>query len=254
MSYSGISVKEAIQNINNGNNGWFLPAIQRPYVWGSRYENEDYICKLFDSILKSYPIGGLIIWNTEEEVSYREFIGDYEPGNNPKLVDKGLHGRKDKWLIYDGQQRLQTLYSCLKYTFNGKVLIFDLLYDYLSDDQGETGFRFVEKNAAIEWHEIRMNELFSKTAEDDKRAYRLKIIKSNENITEKEEALIETNVDKLWDIFVKTDAKSLAYFPIHTSNENIVNEIFDRLNTTTTQLFQKSQHNILRKTFNREES
>ena len=120
MSYLGISVKEAINSINNGVNGWFLPAIQRPYVWGSRYENELYICKLFDSILKGYPIGGLIIWNTEEPIPYREFIKDYLPGELPKLVDKGLHGRKDKWLIYDGQQRLQTLYSCLKHTFNEK--------------------------------------------------------------------------------------------------------------------------------------
>src|SRR5574344_2785580 len=129
MSYLGISVKEAIVNINNSVNGWYLPAIQRPYVWGSRYENEMYICKLFDSILKSYPIGGLIIWNTEEDVPYREFITNYIPGETQKLVDKGLYGRKDKWLIYDGQQRLQTLYSCLRHTFNEKILVYDLLFD-----------------------------------------------------------------------------------------------------------------------------
>jgi len=52
MSYLGISIREAMQKINNSNNGWFLPEIQRPYVWGSRYENEVYICKLFDSIFK----------------------------------------------------------------------------------------------------------------------------------------------------------------------------------------------------------
>lgn len=48
MSYLGISIKEAISNINNSLNSWYLPAIQRPYVWGSRYETELYICKLFD--------------------------------------------------------------------------------------------------------------------------------------------------------------------------------------------------------------
>ena len=48
MSYLTISVKEAVGNINAQNNGWFLPAVQRPYVWGSRYESEKYICKLFD--------------------------------------------------------------------------------------------------------------------------------------------------------------------------------------------------------------
>lgn len=232
MSYLGISVKEAINNINNGINGWFLPAIQRPYVWGSRHENELYIKKLFDSILKGYPIGGLIIWNTEEEIPYREFITDYIPGETQKLVDKGLHGRRDKWLIYDGQQRLQTLYSCLRHTFNGKILVYNLLFNNSDDNEpDETGFSFISKNSHLEWHFVRMNEIFSKLADDDKRTYRKKIINANKNITEDEEDLVEKNIDLLWDIFVKTDTKSLAYFPIKTSNENIVNEIFERLNT-----------------------
>lgn len=232
MSYLGISVKEAINNINSGVNGWYLPAIQRPYVWGSRYENEMYICKLFDSILKSYPIGGLIVWNTEEEVPYREFITNYIPGETQKLVDKGLYGRKDKWLIYDGQQRLQTLYSCLRHTFNDKILVYDLLFDLSNgNDPDETGFSFVQKNATIDWHFIRMNELFAKLPDDDKRAYRKSIISRNDNITDKEEELVEKSIDELWDIFVKTETKSLAYFPIKTSNEKIVNEVFERLNT-----------------------
>ncbi|MBJ7880166.1 DUF262 domain-containing protein [Gelidibacter salicanalis] len=232
MSYLGISIKEAINNANNGTNGWFLPAIQRPYVWGSRYENEIYICKLFDSILKGYPIGGLIVWNTDEEIPYREFISDYMPDEIPKLVDKGLHKRPDKWLIYDGQQRIQTLYSCLKYTFHGKILVYDLLFDLNNgNDPEEIGFSFVAKNSDLEWNFIRMNELFSKQPDEEKRTYRKSILKLNENINDKEEELIENNIDILWDIFVKTDTKSLAYFPIKTADEKVVNEIFERLNT-----------------------
>ena len=64
MGFQTISVKEAVNNINANSNGWFLPAVQRPYVWGSRYESEKYICKLFDSILNGYPIGTIIVWNT----------------------------------------------------------------------------------------------------------------------------------------------------------------------------------------------
>lgn len=232
MSYLGISIKEAISNINNSANGWYLPHIQRPYVWGSRYENEKYICKLFDSILKGYPIGGLIVWNTEEEVPYREFISDYIPGEIQKLVDKGLHKRNDKWLIYDGQQRLQTLYSCLRYTFNNKILVYNLLFDINNENEpDETGFSFISKNEELSWNFIRMNEIFSKTVDSDKRIYRKGIINKNQNITDSEEGLVESNIDKLWEIFVKNDTKSLAYFPIKTSNENVVNEIFERLNT-----------------------
>lgn len=232
MSYQGISVKEAMHHINSSVNGWFLPAIQRPFVWGSRYENERYIEKLFDSILKGYPIGGLIVWNTAEEVPYREFVTDYKPDNTAPLVDKGLHARSDKWLIYDGQQRMQTLYSCLKYTFNNKVLIYNLLFDIYNDsDPDITGFSFIEKNASLGWHFIRMNELFMKSAEDEKRKYRKAIISKNVDITDKEEELIERNIDILWDVFVRTDTKSLAYFPVRTSDEKVVNEVFERLNT-----------------------
>jgi len=74
MSYLGISVKEVVENVNANVNGWFLPSVQRPYVWGSRYESEKYIAKLFDSILRGYPIGGFIVWNNNNEMPYREFL------------------------------------------------------------------------------------------------------------------------------------------------------------------------------------
>lgn len=67
MPFSSISVKVAIENINATNNGGFLPAVQRPYVCGSRYESEKYICKLFNSILRGYPIGTLIVWNSDKK-------------------------------------------------------------------------------------------------------------------------------------------------------------------------------------------
>ena len=143
MSFQTISVKEAVNRVNGNSNGWFLPAVQRPYVWGSRYESEKYICKLFDSILNGYPIGTLIVWNTETAVPFREFMGDYEDGKNATLVDKGLWEKADKWLVYDGQQRLQTLYSCLKYSLNKRVLVYNLLFDEKKADKFKEG---AEKN------------------------------------------------------------------------------------------------------------
>ncbi|MGB2728269.1 MAG: DUF262 domain-containing protein [Halobacteriota archaeon] len=232
MSYQSISVKEAMGLVNGDVNGWFLPVVQRPYVWGSRYESELYICKLFDSLLRGYPIGGLILWNTAEEIPYREFMKDYEIDVNPqRFVDKGLWKRKDKWLVYDGQQRLQTLHSCLKYTFNNKILVFNLLFDLKKKDidPDETGFLFVEKNAGILPNYIRMNELFSKLPEE-KVKYRREIFGKCDGLSDDGKNLIEENVDELWDVFVKTDKKSLAYFPISYKDESMVNEIFQRLN------------------------
>lgn len=234
MSYQGISVKEAIRRINSDEAGFFLPAVQRPYVWGSRHESEVYICKLFDSLLNKYPIGALILWNTSLEIPHREFVKDYSAVESAKMVDKGLFKRPGKYLVYDGQQRLQTLYSCLKYTFNDRVLCFDLLYDGNADidNRDTTGFFFEDKNTNLSDHQIRMNELFQEEV-NRKTHYRQDILGRPALLQLKPEAraLIETNIDNLWDIFVKTDTKSLAYFPIETSDENEVNEIFQRLNS-----------------------
>lgn len=227
MSFQTISVKEAVNFVNANNNGWFLPAVQRPYVWGSRYESEKYICKLFDSVLNGYPIGTLILWNTDLEIPYREFINDYADGKTALLVDKGLYSRADKWLVYDGQQRLQTLYSCLKYTLNDRILAYNLLYE---ESDEEYGFEFIDKNSDEKPGYIRMPELFSKL-DDEKTKFRKKI-SENLSLTDEQEMIFESRYDRLWSVFVGKDYKSLAYFPIDSSwNEDKVNDVFQRLNT-----------------------
>ena len=238
MSYHGISIKEAMNHINGDVNGWFLPAVQRPYVWGSRYEGELYICKLFDSILRGYPIGGLIIWNTKESIPYREFMRkyvqrDYGSNDTQKIVDIGLWARKDKGLVYDGQQRLQTLYSCLKYEFNERVLVFDLLFDMNKPDldPDETGFSFIEKNASVPVHQIRINSFFvTKANEGEERRLRKAILEQGE-FNDQDEEIIEVNIRRLWKVFLEKDGNSLAYFPIQDVSEDEVNDVFQRLNT-----------------------
>lgn len=232
MSYQPISVKEVINRINANTNGWFLPPVQRPFVWGSRYESEKFICKLFDSLLRRYPIGSIILWNTEKEIPYREFMQNYNTNDIPAFVDKGLWNRIDKWFVYDGQQRLQTLYSCLKYTLNKRILIFDTLFKLNEsiDEPNNTGFSFVDKNQTTSPQFVRMNELFTKQ-ESEKTTFRQGILKKIDGVSEEDSITIETNIDNLWDVFVKEDAKTISYFPISQRNESIVNEIFQRLNT-----------------------
>lgn len=234
MSYSPISVKEAIGKINKE---WFLPAIQRPYVWGSRYESELYICRLFDSLLKGYPIGGLIIWMTDQVVPYRKFIEDYSLNTNADLVDLGLQGKSGKGLVYDGQQRLQTLFSCLKHSFNNKILVFNLRFqDLIENERDQTGFSFVEKtsveqNNKIPWYYVRLNELFAKSVDEDEYDFQDKILESSNDIPINELRVIKKNISMLWKVFVKDESKSLSFFPVSGRNESIVNDIFERLNT-----------------------
>ena len=78
MSYSGISVREALDKINCPNNGWYLPQFQRQYVLGApAHQSENYIFLLLNSLIKRYPIGGIVVRETEQSVPYRQFVGDY---------------------------------------------------------------------------------------------------------------------------------------------------------------------------------
>lgn len=211
------------------NREWFLPAIQRPYVWGNRSESEFFVCKLFDSLYRKYPIGAFIIWKTELEVAHRQFLEDYHCGDIYKNVDSGLFSRK-KSLIYDGQQRLQTLFSCLKYSYNNKQLVFDLAYDPLKDDDVETGFRFVSSDQDLKVTEIKLNKLFAtaSTIENKRKIRNEYENRVSEDVLKNQ---IDTNIERLWDVFVNEEYQPIVYFEIPSEKEEEVNEVFTRLNT-----------------------
>src|SRR5690349_10001311 len=79
-----------------------LPDIQRDFVW-----ERDQIRLLFDSIMKGYPFGALLVWETRYlEVAFRDFVVDYVPGQTftPKSKEKG----RPLEMVLDGQQRLQS--------------------------------------------------------------------------------------------------------------------------------------------------
>ena len=61
--YTDWTIKETIQRIDNGK--MYLPALQRKFVWKA-----DQIIKLFDSILRGYPIGTFLFWNLADARKY----------------------------------------------------------------------------------------------------------------------------------------------------------------------------------------
>jgi hypothetical protein len=230
MSYAGISIREALDRVNTINSGWYLPQVQRQYVWGSRHESETYICLLLDSLLKRYPIGGIVLWETEQRVPYRCFIGDYSPGHYAKQVDEGLWGA-NKFLVYDGQQRLQTLYSVLRHRFNGRILHFDLLFNQNEAEADETGFLFRDADACPEPRYVRMTELSCLPCNDrEKITLEDRVLSAAGNDGEAK-LTIRQNLSALWDIFVGINHKSIAYFSVRAETPKEVNEVFRRLNT-----------------------
>lgn len=230
MSYLGISVREAMDKLNAPNSGWFLPQVQRQYVWGARYESEDYVCLLLDSLLRRYPIGGVVLWETDKPVPYRRFVGDYSPGQFAHQVDEGLWGAP-KGLVYDGQQRLQTLYSVLRHRFNSRVLHYDLLFDASTAESDETGFLFRDAETIPENRFLRMTEISCMRCNEEQKIdledRALAAADNNKN----EKIRIRRNLSALWEIFVETNHKSIAYFSVQAETSKEVNEVFRRLNT-----------------------
>lgn len=107
--------------INDVNRDYFLPAIQREFVW-----EPEKIEKLFDSILGDYPIGTFLFWKIREENKHDwtayEFIRNYDeenPHNN--LAD--LSGvNKDIFFVFDRS----TTYNIFLYRFERHIQIFSL--------------------------------------------------------------------------------------------------------------------------------
>lgn len=230
MSYAGISVREALDRLNAPNNGWYLPEVQRQYVWGARHESEDYVCLLLDSLLKGYPIGVVVLWETTQKVPFRKFVGNYSPGNFAHIEDQGLWGMP-KALVYDGQQRLQTLYTVLRHRFNGRVLHYDLLFDASQAESDETGFLFRDATASPEPRYLSMIGLACKLdTQKEKVALENEVLAAAGTDVNKQ-LMVRENLSGLWDKFVTTNVKSIAYFSVNKDTPKEVNEVFRRLNT-----------------------
>jgi uncharacterized protein with ParB-like and HNH nuclease domain len=103
-----------------GNNEIVLPAIQRDFIW-----SENQIEKLMDSIMRSYPIGIIFLWETYEDIQYREFIKDFKINNDITYHYNSMHKRLK--IVLDGQQRLQSLFVGIYGTYEDKSLYFDIL-------------------------------------------------------------------------------------------------------------------------------
>lgn len=109
MEYQPIRIVDIIKNVNKNN--WFLPAIQREFVWGP-----DQIERLFDSIMADFPIGSFLLWKVENEHkgdwSVYEFISEYDkesPHNKQANMERADLKNRDITLVLDGQQRITSL-------------------------------------------------------------------------------------------------------------------------------------------------
>src|SRR5438132_9958888 len=94
------SLRKIVGFLNNPDEdgGFWLPNIQRSFVW-----SEEQICRLFDSILREYPISTLLIWKTRSEIRHRKFIDNFNPDLlNCLSIFYVPENDKKKCLVLDG--------------------------------------------------------------------------------------------------------------------------------------------------------
>lgn len=90
-----------------------VPAFQRSYVWSKKN-----VIELFESIYHGFPIGSVLLWETETKIKINNNFDINTTSNSFQY-------------ILDGQQRLTTLYHCL----NGKSGADDIWNLYIDLEQ-----------------------------------------------------------------------------------------------------------------------
>ena len=117
MSYRSETIAAIVNRLNIQ---YFLPAIQREFVW-----KPEQITALFDSLMRGYPIGSFLFWTVNKDMikhfQFYEFIRTYherDKRHNPKA---NITGEDCVTAILDGQQRITALYLGLKGMYAYKI-------------------------------------------------------------------------------------------------------------------------------------
>jgi hypothetical protein len=230
------TIRRMVTYLNNEekDGGFWLPNIQRPFVW-----SEEQIERLFDSIMREYPISTLLVWRTKSRIRRRKFIDNYR--RTLKLTTFYVpEDEKTKLLILDGQQRLQSLYIGLKGSYEKRELYFDVLSgDVVSPEDIRYRFKFLDsQTAAFPWVKFKdivfsREPLYSRISKSIMEA-------AGKNLAEGEVNRIEDNIARVLKNFV-TD-EFVVYQELdsidspNSYREDDVVEIFIRSNAGGTQL------------------
>lgn len=195
MGYQSISIADIIGEVNENN--WFLPAIQREFVWKT-----EQIERLFDSVMADFPIGSFLVWKVESEEKQNwpvyEFISKYDqesPHNEQANMGRADLKNRDITLALDGQQRITSLLIGLQGShrhfyrrWKEEKLYLNLLKkfasEYVADDEDSEaltfGFKFRENDTPSDestelWYPVGDILSYPNDAEDAKSAMKKRL-------------------------------------------------------------------------------
>jgi Protein of unknown function DUF262 len=105
-----------------------LPKFQRSFVWDKKQ-----IRDLLDSILKNYPIGSVLLWQSRQELISESTIAGLK-ANLPR------HDYPVNYLL-DGQQRLSTICGALYWSGDDPKSQWNIVYDLREGKLGRCKYR-----------------------------------------------------------------------------------------------------------------
>lgn len=119
MSYqTALTISEIIEDIHKKK--YLLPAIQREFVWEPAQ-----IERLFDSLMRDYPISSFLFWHVSKEkvgkYEFYEFLRNYHERKQKHNPKANVTGEEEITAVLDGQQRLTSLYIALKGSYAYKL-------------------------------------------------------------------------------------------------------------------------------------
>ncbi len=238
MQNKKLSIRKIVNYLNDDEaegGGFWLPNIQRPFVWG-----EEQMARLFDSIMREYPISTLLVWKTKEVVKHRKFIDNYH--HDVKLSSYFVpDNKRSKLMVLDGQQRLQSLFIGLKGSYTGKELYFDVMSGTTLTAPEDIRFRFAFKEkASVLWPWIRFKDIVFSTNKLDLQIAQDLAKLSPDQLSETKIETLQINIARARQEFVNDD--NIAYQeldgidnPEAYQTDDIV-EIFIRANSGGTKL------------------
>ncbi len=114
-----ITIRRAVDHVRRRE--YVLPAIQREFIWSTNQ-----ITRLFDSLMRGYPIGSFLFWKVDRDhcrrYTFYKFLDDYHERDQRHNPPADLTGDEGVTTILDGQQRLTSLHIGLRgsYAFKAK--------------------------------------------------------------------------------------------------------------------------------------
>ncbi len=232
-------LKDVISGIKDEE--FVLPVIQRRLVW-----DEDKMELLFNSLLKGYSFGAIIVLEEEKDskplFAFRKFSHAFSKKDSaPSSEDIPVLSRT-QFFVIDGQQRLQSFYIGLCGSYNGKILHFNLYSDFRNDEY-EFNFVFPDKKKSLKEKNFLYpaKDLFEKLSKtNDAYAVAEEII-GQYAVPEDNNRYIERNIQKFYDSIFKEETVGISRVTLNKNRNEMENrqrmvELFQRLNKEATRL------------------